>query len=148
MYQRFEQWSEQNLGQWHYVLGYTLNLVDHNWPIMLALLLSLTFGVMLYRRPSRECACWLFSALLLGLAYEYQKHVAVELHKAINFLFGLELAGLNRPMHLFVGPVMRTALLLCCLAMLAQAVRLTVMKRSLLTAPAARYEGDLADERL
>lgn len=125
MWRALEQWSMTTLGQWHYVLGYSITLVSHNWPIMLALGLSLVFAVRAYRRPDRARVCWLLSAVLLGLAYEYQKHVAGVLHEAIDFLFGRELAGLNRPLHLLVGPAMQAALVLSLAAVVAQAVRLT-----------------------
>lgn len=158
----FYSWSEQNLGQWHYVLGYTITLLNHNWPIALAFSLCVWFGYKAYRWPSRLWVTWLLTALLFGLAYEYQKHVAGELHLAIDFLFGLEIAALNRSMHLLVGPVMQTVLALGCLALLAQSARHTVAALrpgphssagvagepdpSRTPAPQAR-EGDTADER-
>ncbi|NJM07569.1 hypothetical protein HC891_17370 [Candidatus Gracilibacteria bacterium] len=105
-----EQWSAANLGQGHYVLGYMIVLIAHNWPIFLAIALAIWAGIRLYRVPTRERVCWLFCAVLFGLTYEYQKHVAPELHTAIDFLFGMELLFLNPILHVIVGPML-TALL-------------------------------------
>ncbi|MCU0491333.1 MAG: glycosyltransferase family 39 protein [Chloroflexaceae bacterium] len=105
-----EEWSYQYLGQWHYVLGYSITLMSHNWPIMLALVMVFCCGVKLYRTPERLTVCWLFAWLLFGLAYEYQKHVAGQLHEAVDFLLGLELAYLNGLAHMVVGPVITTIL--------------------------------------
>ncbi len=125
-----EQWSYANLGQWHYVLGYSIVLVAHNWPIMLAVALCVWFGYRAYVQPSRLTVSWLLTALLLGLLYEYAKHIAVELHTAIDFLFGLEIARLNRGLHFLVGPAAIIILQLSFLGMLAQSVRLSLYARS------------------
>lgn len=125
MDQGFEQWSAANLGQWHYVFGYLIVLISHNWPIILAVVLFIIFGIRLYAEPTRARVAWLFTAFLLGLAYEYEKHIAGELHQAIDFLFGLEISAWNRPLHLLVGPGMNTVFLLAFFAMLIQAVRLS-----------------------
>lgn len=125
----FYRWSEANLGQWHYALGYAITLLSHNWPIILALVLALVLSVQLYRRPTRPRACWLFTALLFGLAYEYEKHVAVELHRAVDFLFGPQQGDWNSRLHTLIGPVMNTVLMLCFLALLAESVRTSVQAR-------------------
>lgn len=135
MAQAYEQWSSVHLGQWHYVLGYTLTLVSHNWPIMLALILGGWFGVRAYRRPSRARVSWLLTAILFGLAYECRKHITGELHAAVDFLFIGELAGLNRLMHWLVGPALSTALAAGSLAVLAQSLRLTLAERQEPPAP-------------
>lgn len=124
-----EEWSHANLGQWHYALGYAIVLVSHNWPIMLALALSVWFGCRAYVQPNRLNVSWLLTALLFGLLYEYVKHIAGELHAAIDFLFGFEIAHLNRPLHVLVGPVAVTILQLGFLAMLAQSLRLSLAAR-------------------
>jgi len=124
--QAFEQWSDVHLNQWHYVLGYMLTLVSHNWPIMLAAALSVWFGYQAYVRPTRLNVSWLLTALLLGLLYEYAKHIAAELHTAIDFLFGLEIAHWNRPLHVLVGPAMHTVLTLGWLGLLVQSLRLSI----------------------
>lgn len=134
-------WSEQHLGQWHYVLGYALVLLSHNWPIALALVLCGWFGYKAYRRPNRLWVTWLLTALLLGLAYEYEKHVASELRQAIGFLFGLELAPWNGPLQTLVGPGIATALHASLLVLLAQAIRLTFLARPLRPAPSAPEGG-------
>ncbi|MCS6881909.1 MAG: hypothetical protein RMK84_06925 [Oscillochloridaceae bacterium] len=124
-----EEWSYANLGQWHYVLGYAIVLVSHNWPIMLALALSGWFGLRAYVQPTRLNVSWLLTGLLFGLLYEYAKHIARELHAAIDFLFGLEIANLNRPLHFLVGPAAIIILQLSFLAMLAQSLRLSLAAR-------------------
>lgn len=130
MFGQLERWSAANLGQWHYVFGYAIVLLSHNWPIILALVGAFWFGAQAYRRPTRHNVSWLLTALLLGLAYEYDKHVAAELHKAVDFLFGIEIAAWNRPMHILVGPVAKAALLASFLVMLAQSIMLTLAVRS------------------
>jgi len=125
----FYGWSEAHLGQWHYILGYAITLLHHKWPLMLALGGGAWFGARAYARPDRRSVSWLLAALLLGLAYEYDKHIAQELHHAVDFLFLGELAGLNRPMHLLVGTALRAALALGCLAMLARSVWLSAAAR-------------------
>lgn len=122
----FTVWSEANLGQWHYVLGYLLVLTSHNWPIMLALTGSLCCGYWAYRHPSRLSVNWLLTALLLGLVYEYDKHIAPELLTAVDFLFHAEITTWNRPLHVIAGTGARTVLLVCWLAMLAQSARLSL----------------------
>ena len=101
----FEQWSQTNLGQGHYVLGYLLVLVSHNWPLLFALGLCLWWGIWLYRTPNRARVCWFFGALLFGFAYEYAKHIAPTLHASLDTVLGAELLWLNSPAHLIVGPL-------------------------------------------
>jgi len=121
----FFRWSEQHLGQSHYVLGYLIVLVSHNWPIIFALGSALWLSIRLYRTPTRANAVWLFSALLFGLGYEYEKHVAGELHQAIDMLFGYEIAGWNRPLHILVGPVINTGFVLMTLTMVLHGLQLS-----------------------
>ncbi|WP_448336936.1 hypothetical protein [Chloroflexus aurantiacus] len=121
----FYQWSEQNLGQGHYVIGYLIVLISHNWPIIVALGAALVISIRLYRQPNRTNAVWLFSALLFGLGYEYEKHVAGEFHHAIDMLFGLELAGWNRPLHILVEPVFNTVFVVLALAMVLHGLQLS-----------------------
>jgi hypothetical protein len=120
------RWSEEHLGQWHYVLGYTIGLTSHNWPIILSVALCVLLGARLYHRPGRATLCWFFAALLLGVSYEYDKHVAGELHKAVDFLFGAEILPLNRPMHLLVGPLFTGLLVGLMLWFSLQAVSLSL----------------------
>ncbi|WP_298817356.1 hypothetical protein [Chloroflexus sp.] len=123
--EQFFRWSEQHLGQTHYVLGYLIVLISHNWPIMLAIGAALIFSIWLYRQPSRANAVWLFSALLFGLGYEYEKHVAGEFHQAIDMLFGLEIASWNRPLHFIVGSVINTGFVLITGLMIIHGLQLS-----------------------
>jgi hypothetical protein len=121
----FFRWSEQHLGQSHYVLGYLIVLVSHNWPIIFALGSALWLSIRLYRTPTRANAVWLFSALLFGLGYEYEKHIAGEFHQAIDMLFGYEIAGWNRPLHILVGPVVNTGFVIMTFAMICHGIQLS-----------------------
>lgn len=94
------------------MIGYLIILISHNWPIMAAIAAALFFSIQLYQQPSRANAVWLFSALLFGMGYEYEKHVAGELHHAIDVLFGLEIVHWNRPLHLIVGPLINMGFVL------------------------------------
>ncbi|WP_322816673.1 hypothetical protein [Chloroflexus sp.] len=121
----FYQWSEQHLGQSHYIIGYIIVLIGHNWPIIVSLGAALVMSIRLYRQLNRANAVWLFSALLFGLGYEYEKHVAGELHHAIDMLFGLELTGWNRPLHMLVGPVFNTVFVVLTLTMVLHGLQLS-----------------------
>lgn len=123
--EQFFTWSERNLGQSHYVLGYLIILISHNWPILLAIGVVLIVGIRLYRQPTRARVVWLFSALAFGLRYEYEKHIAGELHRAINMLFILELATWNQPLHIIVGPVMNASFLLITVALVIHGLYLS-----------------------
>lgn len=136
MYESFNTWSYENLGQWHYVLGYLIVLTSHNWPIITALAASFWFGCKAYMRPSRLNVSWLLTALLFGLVYEYDKHIATELHAAIDFLFGAEISFWNEPLHRLVGPIITTLLLASAIGMLVQSIRLTILARRVRTKPA------------
>jgi hypothetical protein len=105
-----EQLSYDRIGQWYFVLGYFVVLVSHNWPLLLSLGLCLWWGPRLYRRPTQARVCWFFSGLLLGIAYEYDKHVAPTLHSSLDMVLFLEAGWLNRPAHLLIGPVARLLL--------------------------------------
>lgn len=102
----FEQWSAEHLGQWHYVLGYLIVLAGHNWPLLLSAGLCLVGGWRLYRGPTRSRVCMFFAALLVGIAYEYAKHIAPTLHRSLDTVLGLEAAWLNQPAHAVVGPIL------------------------------------------
>jgi hypothetical protein len=124
-----ERWSAGNLGQWHYVLGYTIVLLAHNWPLLLALALCLFWGRRLYRRPDRLHVCWFFAGLLLGITYEYDKHVAPTLHASLDTVLGLEAGWLNQPAHYAVGPAAKLLLSGATVFFLGQALWLTVHSR-------------------
>lgn len=125
----FEEWSAANLGQWHYVLGYIVVMLIHNWPIFLSLILCFWFGIRLYQNPSRVRVGWFYTAMLFGLAYEYEKHVANELHTAVDFLMLFEISYLNDTIHFIVGPLINTVLLWAFLLMLLQSIRLSLAPR-------------------
>ncbi|RRR68720.1 MAG: hypothetical protein EI684_17205 [Candidatus Viridilinea halotolerans] len=129
MYEAFNNWSYENLGQWHYAIGYLIVLLSHNWPIMAALAASFWFGVKAYLWPTRCNVSWLLTALLFGLVYEYDKHIATELHAAVDFLFGAEISFWNEPFHRLVGPVITTLLLASAIGMLVQSIRLSILAR-------------------
>ncbi|MEI8305822.1 MAG: hypothetical protein WCF99_02035 [Chloroflexales bacterium] len=103
----FERWSAENLGQAHYLLGYLIVLVLHNWPLFLTIGLCIWWGVRLYRVPTQARVCWFFGALLFGVAYEYSKHIAPMINDSLDTVLGLELLWLNRPAHVVVGPLMQ-----------------------------------------
>jgi hypothetical protein len=111
MFDQMRRWSEENLGQWHYVLGYVITLVDHNWPIMVALSLFLWQAARLYRLPTRANVSLLYVWLLLGGAYEYHKHLASDLHRVVNYLLRDELGFLNSIGHALVGWMMASLLI-------------------------------------
>jgi hypothetical protein len=112
MGEQLVEWSHQHLGQWHYVLGWAIILVLHNWVIMLVVAMSLRQGLRLYQIPQRDRVCALYAWLVLGLAYEYQKHIALELVSATQFLLrpGAQLNWLYEPAKLGVQSI-ATALL-------------------------------------
>ncbi|MEI7645208.1 MAG: hypothetical protein WCJ55_13105 [Chloroflexales bacterium] len=103
----FERWSADHLGQAHYLLGYLIVLVLHNWPLFLAIGLCVLWGVRLYHRPTQARVCWFFGALLFGIAYEYAKHIAPTMSDSLDTVLGLELLWLNRPAHIVLDPVMK-----------------------------------------
>ena len=94
-----------NPPQSHYVLGWLIVLVSHNWPVMLAALATLSSAVGAWRRPSRRRLAFLYGSALFVLAYEYHKHVGPTLQEAANYLLMFELLWLNCPVRLLVGPV-------------------------------------------
>ena len=122
----FEQWSQTNLGQGHYLLSYLLVLVTHNWPLLFAVGLCLWWGTWLYRAPSRARVCWFFGALLFGFAYEYTKHIAPTLHASLDTVLGAELLWLNLPAHLLVGPLAQGLIFVAMTFFLGQGLWLEV----------------------
>jgi hypothetical protein len=105
-----ERWSYENLGQWFYVIGYTLVLISHNWPLLLSLGLCLWWGVSLYQDPTRSRVCWFMGSLLLGLTYEYDKHVAPTLQHSLEMVFRADILWLRGPILTLVGPGVRLLL--------------------------------------
>lgn len=97
--------------QRHYVLGWLIVLISHNWPVMLALAATLVSAIAAWRRPSRRRLAWLYGAALFAVAYEYAKHVAPRLQDAANYLLMFELLRFNRIVWLLVGPIATWTLL-------------------------------------
>lgn len=109
--------------QRHYVLGWLIVLVSHNWPVMLAGSATLISAIAVWRRPSRRRLAWLYGSVLFAFAYEYHKHLGPQLQDAANYLLMFELLPLNRPAWLLVGPVMDTILVLVALSFWIYALR-------------------------
>jgi hypothetical protein len=91
--------------QHHYVLGWLIVLIGHNWPVMLAAIATLVSAIAAWRQPSRRRLAWLYGAALLAVAYEYHKHIAPRLQDAANYLLMFELLRFNRVAWLLVGPI-------------------------------------------
>lgn len=126
----FEQWSAESLGQWHYVLGFLIVLTLHNWPLLLAVGLCLWWGASLYRSPTRARVARFYGALLLGVAYEYAKHVAATLHGSIDTITNTEILWLNGAAHVLAGPVMQTLLFVTMAFFLIQGLWLEARARA------------------
>jgi hypothetical protein len=89
--------------QWHYILGYAITLTGHNWPVMLCLALGLRQARRLYRRANPVDVRLLYGWALLGLAYEYQKHLRGVFDEAVDFLLVWKAWEWNSWGHLAVG---------------------------------------------
>ena len=76
----------QYYSQWHYILGYTIVLVSHNWPIMLCIAFGSFHAIRLYRRVGTREVRWLYSWAFFGFAYEYEKHLRAIFDEAVDFL--------------------------------------------------------------
>jgi hypothetical protein len=108
--------------QMHYVLGWLVVLVSHNWPLLASGGALLVSAIAAWRQPTRRRLAALYSAALLALAYEYAKHIGPQLQDAANYLLMFELLYLNRPIWLLVGPIMTGAILALALGFLAYAL--------------------------
>jgi hypothetical protein len=97
--------------QIHYVLGWTIVLISHNWPLLLSGSLLLACAITAWRQPNRRRLAALYGSALLALAYEYDKHIGPQLQDAANYLLMFELLPLNRPVWLLVGPIMTGTIL-------------------------------------
>jgi hypothetical protein len=139
MFDQMRRWSEENLGQWHYVLGYLITLVHHNWPIFLSIGLCLWQAVRLYRQPTRANVSLLYVWLLLGGAYEYRKHVAGNLHSMVDQLLYAEIDYLNSIGHAIVGWMMTSFLIGAAAACVAHAMWLSRAKLRIEFARALSY---------
>jgi hypothetical protein len=86
---------------WHYILGYLIVTISHNWPALLALLMSLHGAWRLYLAPTRRNVQWLYGWAMLLFAYEYAKHLGDELARPIVFLLTTDWAWMQ-PMCVFL----------------------------------------------
>jgi hypothetical protein len=107
---------------WHYILGYLIVTVAHNWPALVALLMGGYAAWRLYRVPTRRHVQWLYGWALLLFAYEYAKHLGEELARPIVFLLTADWSWLQ-PLGIFlVTWLPPRALILVALALLLRAL--------------------------
>jgi hypothetical protein len=85
----------QQYSHWHYIAGYTIVTVRHNWPVLIALAVALIAAWRLYREPSRKRVQWLYGWSLLVFTYEYIKHLGDELARPVVFLFTTDWAWMQ-----------------------------------------------------
>jgi hypothetical protein len=85
----------QQYSHWHYILGYLIVTISHNWPALLSFLMSLYSAWRLYRKPTRRNVQWLYGWALLLFAYEYAKHLGDELARPVVFLFTTDWAWMQ-----------------------------------------------------
>jgi hypothetical protein len=123
---------------WHYILGYLIVTISHNWPALLALLMSLHAAWRLYRAPTRRNVQWLYGWSLLLFAYEYAKHLGDELARPIVFLFTTDWARMQP-----AGVVLLTCVAPMALVVLA----LLLLLRALGRPPRAVLAGRRASQR-
>ena len=107
---------------WHYILGYLIVTIAHNWPALLALLMSLHAVWRLYRAPTRRNVQWLYGWALLLFAYEYAKHLGDELARPAVFLFTTDWAWMQPAGVFFLTSVVPMALMVLALALLLPAL--------------------------
>lgn len=99
-------------GQTHYVLGWVIILISHNWPVLLALAATLVSAFLAWRKPTRRGLAAVYSSVLFVVAYEYHKHIGPTLQDAANYLLSRELLWMNRAVWLLVGPIATVVLVL------------------------------------
>jgi hypothetical protein len=71
-------------------------LIQHNWLVLAFTALALWAALRLYLRPARATAVLLYGALLLVVAYEYQKHGVPMAVGTVTYLFSVERNPLAR----------------------------------------------------
>lgn len=91
-------------GRSHYVLGYLIVTISHNWPVLLALLAALICAILAWQQPSRRRLAALYGAVLVAVAYEYQKHILPRFVEATTFLTA-DSATLYRTTRFIVEPL-------------------------------------------
>jgi hypothetical protein len=107
---------------WHYILGYLVVTISHNWPALLTLLMSFYSAWRLYRTPTRRNVQWLYGWALLFFAYEYAKHLGEELARPVVFLFTTDWAWMQPFGVLFVTCLMPPILVALGLFLLFRAL--------------------------
>lgn len=90
-------------GRSHYILGYLIVTVGHNWPVLVALLATLICAVAVWRRPNRRRLAALYGWAMLAVLYEYHKHIVPRFVEAAMFLVG-DSAPLYSTMRFVVEP--------------------------------------------
>ncbi|MCC6177952.1 MAG: hypothetical protein IT305_21845 [Chloroflexi bacterium] len=65
-------------------------LVSHNWPVLVYALAAVWAAWRAFSHPSRHAVLFLYGALLLVFAYEYQKHALPTIAGTTSYLFSLE----------------------------------------------------------
>src|SRR5262249_32615826 len=106
----------------HYILGYVIVTISHNWPALLALLMGLHAAWRLYRAPTRRNVQWLYGWALLLFAYEYAKHLGDELARPVVFLFTTDWAWMQPAGEFFLPRVAPMALVVLAVALLLRAL--------------------------
>jgi hypothetical protein len=107
---------------WHYILGYLIILVAHNWPVFVAVLTTLHAMWRLYVAPTRRNVQWLYGWALLVFAYEYAKHLGDELARPVVFLFTTDWAWMQPVGMFLVALVPPPLLIVLALALLLRAL--------------------------
>lgn len=69
---------------------WAITLVLHNWPIMLCSAFVLWAAIRAYQWPSRHAVLRLYGGIMLGAAFEYQKHGVPALVSTLSYLVSLE----------------------------------------------------------
>jgi hypothetical protein len=107
---------------WHYILGYLIVTISHNWPALLALLMSLHGAWRLYRIPTRRNVQWLYGWALLLFAYEYAKHLGDELARPVVFLLTTDWAWMQPAGVFLVTCIVPSVLVVLALTLLLWAL--------------------------
>jgi hypothetical protein len=107
---------------WHYILGYLIVTISHNWPALLALLMGFRSAWWLYHTPTRRNVQWLYGWVMLLFAYEYAKHLSDELARPVVFLFTTDWAWVQPVGVLLVTCAPPPILIVLALALLLRAL--------------------------
>lgn len=86
--------------QWHYIAGYCIVLLSHNWPLLACLIGGGWHATRLLRQAAAVDVRRLYGWALLAFAYEYDKHLLGIIAEAIDFLLAWTFWQWNRPAHI------------------------------------------------